>query len=85
MYAADGKTRTISIDGTLRTTSTSPGYVRTDLAGPIDDRHLRSQVQAGMDAFAIPPDAVARAIAFALEQPPEVEIGDLTIRPTTQA
>lgn len=38
-----------------------------------------------MDEFAIPPDAVARAIVFAIEQPPDVEIGDISIRPTVQA
>lgn len=34
--------------------------------------------------FEIPPEAVARAIAFSIEQPDEVEIGDITIRPTRQ-
>jgi NADP-dependent 3-hydroxy acid dehydrogenase YdfG len=38
-----------------------------------------------MDEFAIPPEAVAIAIAFAIEQPHDVEIGDITIRPTAQA
>jgi NADP-dependent 3-hydroxy acid dehydrogenase YdfG len=37
-----------------------------------------------MDEFGLPPDAVARAIAFAIEQPHDVEIGDITIRPTVQ-
>ena len=37
-----------------------------------------------MAEFAIAPDAVARAIAFAVEQPDDVEIGDMTIRPTVQ-
>lgn len=37
-----------------------------------------------MDALGISPEAVARAIAFAIEQPDDVEIGDLTIRPTKQ-
>ncbi|AWB93069.1 SDR family oxidoreductase [Aeromicrobium chenweiae] len=73
-----------STSGGLRTTSISPGYVRTELAGSIDDPARRAEVQAGMDSFAIAPEAVARAIAFALEQPSDVEIGDLTIRPTTQ-
>jgi NADP-dependent 3-hydroxy acid dehydrogenase YdfG len=37
-----------------------------------------------MDAFGLDPDAVARAVAFAIEQPQDVEIGDITIRPTVQ-
>jgi NADP-dependent 3-hydroxy acid dehydrogenase YdfG len=37
-----------------------------------------------MTALGISPDAVARAVAFAIEQPDDVEIGDITIRPTNQ-
>ena len=73
-----------STDGVLRTTSVSPGYVRTELADSIDDATAREQIREGMAAFAIPPEAVARAIAFAIEQPDDVEIGDITIRPTVQ-
>jgi NADP-dependent 3-hydroxy acid dehydrogenase YdfG len=70
-----------STDGVLRTTSISPGYVRTELAGSIDDPVVRPDVRENMAEFAIPPEAVARAIAFAVEQPDDVEIGDITIRP----
>jgi len=73
-----------STDGVVRTTSISPGYVRTELADSIDDEQVREQIKKGMAEFAIPPEAVARAIAFAIEQPHDVEIGDLTIRPTVQ-
>jgi NADP-dependent 3-hydroxy acid dehydrogenase YdfG len=58
-----------STDGVVRTTSISPGYVRTELHS---------------EDFGLPADAVARAIAFAVEQPHDVEIGDITIRPTIQ-
>jgi len=73
-----------STDGVLRTTAVSPGYVRTELADSIDDPEVRAQIRRNSDEFAIPPDAVARAIAFAIEQPDDVEIGDITIRPTVQ-
>lgn len=73
-----------STDGVIRTTSVSPGYVRTELAGSIDDSAVRAQVVANMAELGIPADAVARAIAFAIEQPHDVEIGDITIRPTAQ-
>lgn len=73
-----------STDGWLRTTSVSPGYVRTELADHVVDPQARAQIQKNMDEFAISPDAVARAIAFAIEQPEDVEIGDITIRPTAQ-
>ena len=74
-----------STDGTIRTTSISPGYVRTELADSIQDPAARHHVQQGMREFAIDAAAVARAVAFAIEQPDDVEVGDLTIRPTVQA
>jgi NADP-dependent 3-hydroxy acid dehydrogenase YdfG len=73
-----------STDGVVRTTSISPGFVRTELDGSIDDPALRAQIRRNMDDFGLPPEAVARAVAFAIEQPHDVEIGDLTIRPTAQ-
>jgi NADP-dependent 3-hydroxy acid dehydrogenase YdfG len=74
-----------STDGVIRTTSISPGYVRTELADSIDDAALRENIRQGMAEFAIAPDAVARAVTFAIEQPRDVEIGDITIRPTVQS
>jgi NADP-dependent 3-hydroxy acid dehydrogenase YdfG len=73
-----------STDGVLRTTSISPGYVRTELADSIEDPEVRAQIQRNAEQFAIAPEAVARAIAFAIDQPHDVEIGDITIRPTVQ-
>jgi NADP-dependent 3-hydroxy acid dehydrogenase YdfG len=72
-------------DGVVRTTAISPGMVATELADSIDDRELRGQIRDSMAEFGIPADAVARAISFAISQPPEVEIGDITIRPTVQS
>ncbi len=74
-----------STDGTLRTTAVSPGYVQTDLADSMPDPTTREQIRDNMRAHAIPPEAVARVIAFAIEQPHDIEIGEITIRPTTQA
>lgn len=74
-----------STDGVLRTTSISPGYVRTELVdAALEDPRLREQMRQSMSDLGIDPAAVARAIAFAIDQPDDVEIGDLTIRPTRQ-
>lgn len=73
-----------STDGVIRTTSISPGYVNTELDSSIEDPDARRMARAEMDRMGIPPEAVARAIAFAIEQPRDVEIGDITIRPTVQ-
>jgi NADP-dependent 3-hydroxy acid dehydrogenase YdfG len=37
-----------------------------------------------MGEMAIGPDAIARCIAFALEQPREVDVGTIVVRPTAQ-
>jgi NADP-dependent 3-hydroxy acid dehydrogenase YdfG len=74
-----------STDGVLRTTSINPGYVRTELIdNAVDDPAVREEVRRSMADLGIDPTAVARAIAFAIDQPDDVEIGDLTIRPTRQ-
>ncbi|MFE9579608.1 SDR family oxidoreductase [Nocardia sp. NPDC006044] len=74
-----------STDGVVRTTSISPGYVRTELIDhAVDDPAVLEQARRSMADLGIDPTAVARAIAFAIDQPDDVEIGDLTIRPTRQ-
>jgi NADP-dependent 3-hydroxy acid dehydrogenase YdfG len=73
-----------STDGVVRTTSISPGYVRTELDSSIDDPEVREQIRRNMNDFGIGPEAIARAVAFAIEQPHDVEIGEITIRPTVQ-
>jgi NADP-dependent 3-hydroxy acid dehydrogenase YdfG len=73
-----------STDGVIRTTAVSPGYVRTELADSIDDPAVRELTRRSMAEFAIAPEAVARTIAFAVEQPDDVEIGEIVVRPTRQ-
>lgn len=68
----------------LRVTNVSPGFVHTDFAEAISNPELRAAITARRDELAIGPDAIARAIAFAIEQPAHVEVGDLVVRPTAQ-
>ena len=35
--------------------------------------------------ISLPPEAIARSIAFAIEQPPEVDVGEIIVRPTARA
>jgi NADP-dependent 3-hydroxy acid dehydrogenase YdfG len=74
-----------STDGTIKTSAISPGYVRTEFASTITDPEILAGTQSRMEDFAIDPDAVARAVEFTIDQPWNVEIGELVIRPTTQA
>jgi NADP-dependent 3-hydroxy acid dehydrogenase YdfG len=69
----------------LRVTIISPGMTSTNFAESITDAAARAQLEQRRDEIAMPPDAVARAIAFAIEQPPGVDVGEVVVRPTAQA
>ena len=67
----------------IRTTILSPGAVSTELADSIKHGQTRESVKAFTD-IAIDADAMARAVAFAIEQPDDVDVNELLIRPTAQ-
>ncbi|GLR86175.1 SDR family oxidoreductase [Bradyrhizobium iriomotense] len=69
----------------LRVTGISPGFVKTEFASSMTDPEVKAKIAATMDEVAIGPDAIARAIAFAIEQPRDVDVGDIVVRPTAQA
>jgi NADP-dependent 3-hydroxy acid dehydrogenase YdfG len=62
----------------------SPGFVQTNLADSMTNPEVKAQVAGAMGKMAISPDAIARAIAFAVEQPADVDVGEIVIRPTAQ-
>jgi NADP-dependent 3-hydroxy acid dehydrogenase YdfG len=68
----------------IRVTVVSPGFVQTDFTDAVPDVDARERMQAVRDAMAIPPEAIGEAIAFAIGQPPNVEVGDIVVRPTAQ-
>jgi NADP-dependent 3-hydroxy acid dehydrogenase YdfG len=68
----------------LRVTIISPGFTSTNFAERVTDPAMKAQLEASRDKFAIPPDAIARAIAFAIEQPADVDVGEIIVRPTAQ-
>jgi NADP-dependent 3-hydroxy acid dehydrogenase YdfG len=68
----------------LRVTTVSPGFVHTDFAESATNPDVKAQIVATRDKMAIPPDAIARAIAFAIEQPADVDVGEIVVRPTAQ-
>ena len=71
------------VGGNIRTTSIEPGAVDSELK-------YGSSHQASSDFVvdfykqAIPADSVARAIAYAIEQPRDVDINEIVLRPTVQ-
>ena len=71
------------VDG-IRTTIISPGAVQSELPLGISDPDTAAHVQEFYRQQAIPAAAVARAIAFAIEQPADVDINEILLRPTVQ-
>lgn len=69
----------------LRVTEVSPGFVDTTFAdASITDPEARAAILRQKGELAIPPEAIARAVAYAIEQPADVEIGSIVVRPTAQ-
>ena len=71
-------------DDKLRVTIISPGFVRTDFTESMTSPEMKAQIRDRMDKMAISPDAIARAIVFAIEQPADVDVGEIIVRPTAQ-
>jgi NADP-dependent 3-hydroxy acid dehydrogenase YdfG len=68
----------------LRVTGILPGFVRTNFADSMSDLAVKALIAERMEKIAISPDAIAHAIAFAINQPTNVDVGDIVIRPTAQ-
>ena len=67
----------------LRVTAVSPGMTVTELVSAAGG-DAAGATQARLEEIGIPADAIARAIAFAIEQPPSVDVGEIVVRPTAQ-
>ena len=67
----------------IRTTIISPGAVATELPDTITDPTVAERMRQSY-AKAIPADSFARAVAFAISQPEEVDVNEILFRPTAQ-
>jgi NADP-dependent 3-hydroxy acid dehydrogenase YdfG len=67
----------------IRCTMISPGAVATELPESSSEEETRKNLRE-FYKMAIPADSIARAIAYAIEQPAEVEIDEVVIPPTAQ-
>lgn len=65
----------------LRVTVLSPGVVESELADSISDETARLAMRE-FRRIALPPQAVARAIGYAISQPDEVDVSEIIVRPT---
>jgi len=68
----------------IRTTVISPGAVDTELPNTITDPVIAENMRKFYDDVAIPADSFARAVAYALSQPDDVDVNEILFRPTRQ-
>ena len=65
----------------IRVTCIHPGVVESELASTITDP-VAAEAMKSYRAVALQPDAIARAVRFAIEQPRDVSVSEIVVRPT---
>jgi len=68
----------------IRVTIISPGVVESELASTITDPATQAAM-ADYRKVALTPDAIARAMGYAIEQPTDVDVNEIIVRPTAGA
>jgi NADP-dependent 3-hydroxy acid dehydrogenase YdfG len=68
----------------IRTTVISPGAVATELPNSVTDPEAGARIRQFYAEAAIPADSFARAVAFAISQPDDVDVNEIVFRPTRQ-
>jgi NADP-dependent 3-hydroxy acid dehydrogenase YdfG len=69
----------------IRTTIISPGAVATELPQSITEADVAGNIQQFYEQYAIPADSFARAVAYAINEPDDVDVNEILFRPTRQA
>ncbi|HDJ1439848.1 TPA: SDR family oxidoreductase [Serratia rubidaea] len=65
----------------LRVTCVHPGVVESELAASITDP-TAAEAMKSYRAIALQPDAIGRAVRYAIEQPEDVDVNEIVVRPT---
>src|SRR2546425_7065213 len=68
----------------IRTTVISPGAVATELPNSVSEPDIAEDFHKFYESLAIPPESFARAVAFAISQPEDVDVNEILFRPTRQ-
>jgi NADP-dependent 3-hydroxy acid dehydrogenase YdfG len=68
----------------LRTTIISPGAVATELPNSVTEADVAKGIGQFYEEYAIPAESFARAVAFTISQPDDVDINEILFRPTRQ-
>lgn len=68
----------------IRVTLIAPGSTESELAESISDKELKQVAIEKFRAKVLPAHAIAKAIAFAIAQPSDVDVNEIVVRPTSQ-
>jgi NADP-dependent 3-hydroxy acid dehydrogenase YdfG len=68
----------------IRTTVISPGAIATELPNSVTEPDIAESIRSYVQAIAIPADSFARAVAFVISQPEEMDVNEIIFRPTRQ-
>jgi NADP-dependent 3-hydroxy acid dehydrogenase YdfG len=68
----------------IRTTIISPGAVATELLEHISEKEIQAQTKAFVSKIAVPAETFARMVAFAINEPENVDVNEILFRPTAQ-
>lgn len=68
----------------IRVTVVSPGFTQSELTHHGGSAEAQAAARAAAEQLAIPASAIADAIAFAVDQPANVDVNELIVRPTAQ-
>ncbi len=71
--------------GQIRVSTILLGFTDTAFSEHVKNPELKAQMQKAGEKFAMSPEAVAKAIVYILQQPKEVNIGEVTLRSKAQA
>ena len=67
----------------IRTTVISPGAIATELPDSMTEPDI-AEIMRKIYEIAIPAESFARAVAFAMSQPEDVDVNEILFRPTRQ-
>jgi NADP-dependent 3-hydroxy acid dehydrogenase YdfG len=68
----------------IRTTVVSPGAVSTELLEHIGEKDIQAETKEFVSKIAVGADTFARMVAFAVNEPDEVDVNEILFRPTAQ-
>ena len=69
----------------IRTTIIYPGTIKTELLNTVAQSETKSMVEEFYENVGLNPDSIANAIVYAISQPDNIDVSDISIRPSKES